>query len=193
MPSVSGWQVGFTSVRVNVFAPAIGASVLEKGRNGHRGRRFPAGLAARYSLRSRGTLRLLAAIQVRGPAMAALIAPDHWVFEGLDPSSPNFGEYQDGSGGQTVVGNETDKYQPGGSDPCLPRSPQGFSTLADIPGLDALGNEDETTTACTMGIFRKGQGQVFTVGTINWSLGLSQDDGWTPIDQITRNVFDRLG
>jgi hypothetical protein len=26
-----GWQVGFTSARVNVFAAAIGASVLEKG------------------------------------------------------------------------------------------------------------------------------------------------------------------
>jgi hypothetical protein len=43
-----------------------------------------------------------------------------------------------------------------------------------------------------MGIFLKGQGWVFTAGTINWSLGLSQDDDWNAIDQITRNVFDRL-
>jgi hypothetical protein len=42
-----------------------------------------------------------------------------------------------------------------------------------------------------MGIFLKGQGWVFTAGTINWSLGLSHDD-WNAIDQITRNVFDRL-
>jgi hypothetical protein len=41
-----------------------------------------------------------------------------------------------------------------------------------------------------MGIFPKGQGWVFTAGTINWSLGLSQDDDWNAIDQITRNVFD---
>jgi hypothetical protein len=33
---------------------------------------------------------------------------------------------------------------------------------------------------------------VFTAGTINWSLGLGQDDDWNAIDQITRNVFDRL-
>jgi hypothetical protein len=32
-----------------------------------------------------------------------------------------------------------------------------------------------------------------TVGTINWSLGLSQDDGWTELDQITWNIFERLG
>jgi hypothetical protein len=42
-----------------------------------------------------------------------------------------------------------------------------------VPGLDASGNEDENKTACTMGTVRKGQGQVFTAGTINWSLGLS--------------------
>ena len=44
-----------------------------------------------------------------------------------------------------------------------------------------------------MGIFAKGKGQVLTVGTINWSLGLSQDGSWNEIDQITRNIFDELG
>jgi len=119
--------------------------------------------------------------------------PDHWVFEGLDlSSSTRFGQYQGADGVQTVVGYETDKYQPGSSDPCAPRSPQGLGRLAEVPGLDPLGNEDESKTTCTMGIVQKGKGQVFTAGTINWSLGLSQDDGWSAIDQITRNVFDRL-
>jgi hypothetical protein len=120
--------------------------------------------------------------------------PNHWVFEGLDLSNTTrFGQYQDANGLQTVVGNETDKYQPGSSDPCVPRSPQGFSRLAEVPVLDLLGNEDQNNATCTMGIFRKGQGQVFTAGTINWSRGLSQDEGWNAIDQITRNVFDQLG
>jgi hypothetical protein len=90
------------------------------------------------------------------------------VFEGLDLSSTTrFGQYQDDSGVQTVAGNATDKYQPGGSDPCLPRSPQGLRRLAEVPGLDPLGNEDENKSTCTMGIFRKGQGRVVTAGTIN--------------------------
>jgi hypothetical protein len=43
-----------------------------------------------------------------------------------------------------------------------------------------------------MGTFTNNKGEVFTAGTINWSLGLSQDGSWSIVDQITRNVFDRL-
>ncbi len=35
--------------------------------------------------------------------------------------------------------------------------------------------------------------RVLTVGTINWSLGLSQDGEFTEIDQITLNIFTQLG
>jgi hypothetical protein len=45
-----------------------------------------------------------------------------------------------------------------------------------------------------MGVFSHGKGQVFTAATLNWSLGLSQDDeSWNEIDQITVNVLTRLG
>jgi hypothetical protein len=45
-----------------------------------------------------------------------------------------------------------------------------------------------------MGIWKHGKGTVFTAATLNWSLGLSQDgNAWNAIDQITSNVFQRLG
>jgi hypothetical protein len=43
-----------------------------------------------------------------------------------------------------------------------------------------------------MGTFTNGKGQVFTVGTMNWALGLSQGEQWNAIDQITQNIFDKL-
>jgi hypothetical protein len=36
-------------------------------------------------------------------------------------------------------------------------------------------------------------GTVFTAATMNWAFGLSQDCSFNPMDQITRNVFIRLG
>jgi hypothetical protein len=123
-----------------------------------------------------------------------VLEPDHWIFEGLDESSKQlFGMYADGEDLKTVVGNETDKQQPFDSDPCTPSSPLSFLPLAEVPQVDDEGRPTGRV-ACTMGIFSSGKGQVFTAATLNWSLGLSQSDqGWNAIDQITRNVFDRLG
>jgi len=78
-----------------------------------------------------------------------------------------------------------------------------FKTLAEVPAtmkwvgdhLEAQDfNDPNPAIAATMGIFAKGKGQVLTVGTINWSLGLSQDEAsWNEIDQITWNIFEQLG
>lgn len=121
--------------------------------------------------------------------------PGHWVFNGLDAANKKFfGTYDHGNGERTVVGGETDKYQEPGSDPCKPSSPAGFQRLAEVSGVDASGNPDESKVVCTMGIFTHGEGQVFTAATLNWSRGLSQGGiSWNAIDQITRNVFERLG
>lgn len=120
-----------------------------------------------------------------------VLQPDHWVFAGLDSASKVlFGLYVvDGQETlQTVVGYETDKYQPPQQNPCLPSSPSNLQRLAEVPAeVSAYG------PAATMGIFSSGKGQVFTVGTINWTLGLSQGDQWGAIDQITKNIFDQLG
>lgn len=126
-------------------------------------------------------------------ALYRVRTPGHWVFGGLDFDTHSFfGLYKDKDGiPRTVVGPETDKYQVS-SDPCKPNSPQGFISLAVIPPLSDPGNVN-APPAGTMGIFAKGKGQVFTVGTINWSLGLSQTEGQsTEIDQITRTVLDEL-
>lgn len=48
------------------------------------------------------------------------------------------------------------------------------------------------SVAATIGIFSNKKGQVFTAGAVNWTLGLSQDGGWTAIDQITLNVFEHF-
>jgi len=123
--------------------------------------------------------------------------PNHWVFAGLDAASKQrFGTYDhgDGNGEQTVVGNETDKFQPPGSDPCVPHSPgTGFERLAEVSGFNA-GTPDESLIVATMALWTQGKGKVFTSATLNWSLGLSQGGGsWNAIDQITRNVLNRLG
>ena len=101
---------------------------------------------------------------------------------------------------KTIVGYETDRFQRS-DDSCLPNSPDGFTTLAEVPALGDPNhpndfNDPNAEIAATMGIFTKGegQGQVLTVGTINWSLGLTHGDRseWNEIDQITWNIFDRL-
>jgi hypothetical protein len=63
-----------------------------------------------------------------------------------------------------------------------------------------------TDEVATMGVFEydvevgghsevlvKNGGTVFSAATLNWSLGLSQDGSWNPMDQITRNILIRLG
>jgi hypothetical protein len=118
--------------------------------------------------------------------------PNHWVFDGLNfDTESHFGRYTGADGvTATVVGYETDKYQPEQSGNCLPISPSNFISLAEIPEADAMGIINESILAGTMGIFTNGKGTVFTAGTINWSFGLGQSDA---IDQITRNVLTKLG
>jgi hypothetical protein len=108
---------------------------------------------------------------------------DHWVFAntGLG-NGDTFGLYGDLT--VSVVGWETDCQQPD--------SPGNFCRLACVK--DDGGNE-----IATMGLFspihREAEysGIVFTAATINWTLGLSQDGGWNPMDLITRNILIRLG
>lgn len=119
-------------------------------------------------------------------AVYRVIKPDHWAFAGLNFDVTSFfGLYKVL---QTVVGPETDKFQDGAL-----KSPSNFCSLAVIPPLSDPQNKDPKVSAGTMGTFTKGTGQVFTVGTMNWSLGLSQDGGWNEIDQITLNIFRNLG
>jgi hypothetical protein len=115
----------------------------------------------------------------------SVVKPDHWVFANTGLSmGQQFGTYGDPA--QSLFLYENDRYQKPQGNPCIPSSPSNFLTLAQAPAKPA-------TAAVTMGIFTNKKGQVFTVGTTNWTLGLSQDGGWTAVDQITRNVFDQLG
>ena len=120
----------------------------------------------------------------------SVLQPGHWVFAntGLSLNGPSFGTYGDPP--VSVNANESDRYQKPQSNSCLPSSPQDFLPLAEVPA--APNQSGNPKVAATMGIFTNKKGQVFTVGTINWTLGLSQDGSWSAIDQITRNVIDRL-
>jgi hypothetical protein len=108
---------------------------------------------------------------------------DHWVFANSGLKNRNtFGLYDNFS--VSVVGEETDCQQTD--------SPSNFRRLAFVK--DASGNE-----IATMGLFSpvdteaEYSGIVFTAATMNWTLGLSQDGSWNPMDEITRNVLIRLG
>jgi hypothetical protein len=118
-----------------------------------------------------------------------------WVFD--DVAYNRFGLYavEGGPEIKSIVGYETDRFQ-SSDDPCKPNSPANFHILAEVPALGTSFEDPNAKIAATMGIFKKGKGQVLTVGTINWSLGLTvdgDDDRWNEIDQITWNIFDRLG
>jgi hypothetical protein len=109
-----------------------------------------------------------------------VVNPGHWVFAGTGlGDGDQFGVYGDGN--RTNVGSETDVR--------VDESPGSFVTLAHVPFHDP--GSGNVTEAATMGIFTRG-GTVFTASTNDWTLGLSQDGGWGPIDQITWNVFTQL-
>ncbi len=114
---------------------------------------------------------------------------DSWVFAGTGlANSDTFGGYSsmnDGNIDSSVCGAETDRVQSNG--PNGLNSPANY-TLASI--YDLVYPDLEVGT---LGTFSPG-GVVFNAATINWSLGLSQDDhGWNEIDQITLNVLAKLG
>lgn len=105
---------------------------------------------------------------------------NHWAFANTELSKgDSFGRY---SPSLTVVGNETDAVQTD--------SPPNFHRLASV--------SDNGAEIATMGLFspingfEQMRGVVFNAATMDWMLGLSQDGGWNPMDQITRNVLIRL-
>jgi hypothetical protein len=104
----------------------------------------------------------------------------HWVFANTGlANGDQFGLYNNGS--ISVLGPETDTV--------APDSPPEFQSLANVPVADG-------GVLATIGLFSPAvanAGTVFTVGSIDWALGLSQDDNWNAMDQITRNVLIRLG
>ena len=103
---------------------------------------------------------------------------DHWILINTGLSNDDFfGTYGPINGLRTVVGTETDRYQDG-------VSPHNFQKVAIVFWK---GKE-----AATMGEFTH-RGTVFTAATMNWTLGLSQDGTWNVMDQITLNVFNKLG
>jgi len=106
---------------------------------------------------------------------------NHWVFANTGlVVGDKFGRY---SPAMTVVGNETDAQA---SD-----SPSNFHRLGYV--------SDQGNEIATMGLFSpingfdEMRGIVFNAATIDWTLGLSQDDRWNAMDIITRNVLIRLG
>ena len=130
------------------------------------------------------------------PAEYEVHRPDHWVFEGTAlKRGDKFG------GKNTIVGYECDgcelEWRAG-----LPfathrdGTPKSFEVLGTCPVRwhpdDAEWYEKweigRTGAAC-MGVYKRG-GTVFTAATTDWAHGLSGND--QTVDQITRNVLDRL-
>ena len=105
----------------------------------------------------------------------------HWAFEGTGLSNDDtFGVYLRPDGTFVcVVGGETDNNGQSG-------------ILATATFIDTSDNNRAYTG--TMVSFQKGKGTVFNAASINWVTGLSQQAGlWNSADQITWNVFNRLG
>ena len=110
--------------------------------------------------------------------------PAHWVFANTGLGScDGFGLYQTAQGVASVLGAETDHQDTD--------TPDNFVRVAH--------EEEDGVEITTMGLFAPNAsvdgftGIVFNVGTMNWTRGLSQDGGWSAIDQITRNLLIRLG
>ena len=131
------------------------------------------------------------------PAEFTVHRPEHWVFAGTGlKRGDKFG------GKDTIVGYECDGCELTWSDG-LPSpthkdgTPQSFTVLSTCPARwhpdDAewyerweKGREGNAV----MGLYTRG-GTVFTAGTTDWSHGLRGGD--KAVEQITRNILDRLG
>jgi hypothetical protein len=108
--------------------------------------------------------------------------PGHWALADTSMRyGQKFGLYNNDS--MTIVGSETDVR---GS-----QLPPGFETIANVH-YEAPGTSGWVEIV-TMAVFTTGGGTVFTASTNDWTLGLRQNSRWGPIDQITFNVFNRLG
>lgn len=87
-----------------------------------------------------------------------------------------------------IIGYETDAAVYDFQGQPLAPTPDNFVTLATAHLREW---DDWYGRAATMGLFRRaGSGTVFNVGTTGWGRGLLRDSG--NVDQITRNVVDRL-
>lgn len=107
----------------------------------------------------------------------------HWVFADTGLSNGDaFGFYIRADGQiRTVLGPETDTT---GAD-----TPGPFRVLAQMK--DGSTADDRATATMVISEGQPDRGTVFSAATIDWVLGLTSG-GETPIDQITRNVLERL-
>lgn len=108
---------------------------------------------------------------------------NHWVFADTGLSwGDAFGSYTRADGQiRTVLGPETDIA---GDD-----TPGSFGVLAVLN--DPSMGDHPVTAEMVISEGQPGRGTVFSAATIDWVLGLTSG-GDTPIDQITRNVLERL-
>lgn len=117
----------------------------------------------------------------------------HWVFQGTGLSDGDvFG--QGTSVDTTILGYETDAalMTPGSTPPTVAGTdgtPKNFVVLATADLTD-WGPGGQAGHA-TMGLYQR-NGTAFTGGTVNWAGGLSLDESWTPVDQITSNLLRGL-
>lgn len=123
--------------------------------------------------------------------------PEHWLFAGTDlKRGSEFG------GKDTIVGYECDGCEfelkdglpvPTGRD----GTPENFTILATCPARWDRGDSEfydrfpaDRVGAAVLGSYTRG-GTVVTVGATDWAHGLRGKD--PVVEQITRNVLDRLG
>lgn len=137
-----------------------------------------------------------------GEAAFTVHLPDHWLFSGTGlKQGDKFG------GKNTIVGYECDGCEIAWNDG-VPTpthrdgTPETFVILGTCPARwhpdDALWYDrfprdaegKPLTGAAVMGVYTRG-GTVFTSGSTDWSHGLTGED--PVVEQITRNVLDRLG
>ncbi|NRQ36488.1 hypothetical protein HII36_32340 [Nonomuraea sp. NN258] len=113
----------------------------------------------------------------------------HWAYAGTGLADGDVFGREEYLVGYECDGAEFDRqagppYSPTGAD----GTPDGFTILAvgdTRPSGWGFGN-----AAATMGVFTRGGGTVFTGATTDWVRGLGSSPA---VEQITRNVLDRLG
>jgi len=126
-----------------------------------------------------------------GVGAFTVLSPNHWIFEGVDVSTPTFGE-------STLV-EETGVTRPE-TDGLQPRGSQGRdngvkSPVSFVPLAEERSMLKDYANSTTLGIFFSGSGQVFTAATQGWVNGLSASSDIadrTAVDTITLNVLNNL-
>lgn len=123
----------------------------------------------------------------------SVVNQSHWALANTGlVLGQEFGDYVDGSDVKSVVGNEIDRFEPGG--PTLPpgmQSPSNFARAASVYA-DPVHNQGEIGTMGSF-VMLPGTGEVFNAGTVHWALGLADPSPSNKISRITLNVINRLG